>query len=364
MQIKINEEMYHKSPYSDYLLYLFQNTSTETYPDEIDVPNDAWFEFIDLLYKYSGHDIPKKNINNCLPDVHIDNPSRGVMLGFSGGSDSTTHAAYLQDRDDVSEVVLYNMTHLNRSYPNEKNAAKAVADHLNMELILQEMKYSGKMQGIESPVKNHLVLAFMIPEMIKRNIVRCSEGVFPNDTLDVIGGLYGLSDAYDLFKAFEKAIQRTFPQYRFIICFKNWTHEFAYLMKYHKDLVPLYQSCLLPDRYRGKIRKINETKYNMTLIPNRCLSCWKCCKEYTMLGMFNYHKIDPIVYKNQIMPTLRRFYAKEKGISEREANGVNTETILSQFMFLDDIQRYVNDMSLVDKDFEDVPQFNNPDCWS
>ena len=41
---------------------------------------------------------------------------------------------------------------------------------LCMELILQEMKYSGKMQGIESPVKNHRVLAFMIPEMIKRKV--------------------------------------------------------------------------------------------------------------------------------------------------------------------------------------------------
>ncbi len=82
-----------------------------------------------------------------------------------------------------------------------------------------------------------------------------------------------------------------------------------------------------------------------------------------MLGMFGYHKISPVVYKAQIMPTLRKFYAKEKGISEREAKNLSDETILRTFMFLEDIQRYVKDMSLVDKDFDDVGKFNMSDCW-
>lgn len=363
MSLVVNDDLKGINPYIDYMIYLFELTSTDNFPDEVNVPNDAWNEYIDLLYSATGQALPKKVKIDDLPQIYFDNPSRDMVLGFSGGSDSTTHAAYLMDREDVDKLYLVHMENLNRAYPNEKNAAKTVAEYLGAEYIPYHIKFSGKNRGVESPVKNHLVLSVMIPTMIEHSIVRASEGVFPNDTLDVIGGLYGLSDSYDLFKAYEKAIQRTFPQYRFVICFKNWTHEYAYLMKYHKDVVPLYQSCMLPDRYRASIRRTNESKYGIKLLPNRCLSCWKCCKEALLLQMFGYQKTPSDVIVKQIYPTLRRNYAREVGISEQEANSVNIKDIVGKFMFLDDIDRYTKDMSLVEKDFEEVKQYNLEDCW-
>lgn len=345
MQIRINDSMYFKSSYSDYMLYLFQNTSTETFPQQIRVPNEAWFEYIDMIYTYTGHSIPEKVISETLEEIDVDNSSDGVMVAFSGGVVSAAYAKYFQSMG--SDVVLYNMTRLNRSYGKERDAAKEASKHLNIELITQEMKYYGRMNGIESPVKNHLIYAFMIPEMVHRGMIKCSGGTFPTDTLNTIGNLSGVSDAYDLLKAFERAIKRTFPKYSIVTAFKNWTHAFAYICEADFDLISKCQSCLLPDMYREKIRRINHEKYKLEIMNNRCLSCWKCCREYLALGMLGYIEMDKNLLVNQVIPTLRRFYVKDRGF----ISNLSVEKIISNFVSLVDIQRYKSDSSLIMKDF-------------
>ena len=46
----------------------------------------------------------------------------------------------------------------------------------------------------------------------------------------------------------------------------------------------MVQGCVLPYRFRNKTKEINEQKYNVKLLPNRCGSCWKCCVEYIFLA--------------------------------------------------------------------------------
>ena len=49
-----------KSEYVKYMLYLFEETSKDVFPDTIRVPNESWFDYIDSVYKICNQKIPKE----------------------------------------------------------------------------------------------------------------------------------------------------------------------------------------------------------------------------------------------------------------------------------------------------------------
>ncbi len=345
------------SEYIKYMVYLFEETSKDVFPETINVPNEAWFEYIDLVYKVCGQGVPKKIVTNCLPKIYIDNVDyKGIMMGVSGGSDSTTYACYFMDKG--YHVVLYSLFNLNRYARSENRVVENFANYFNLELDYDRFNFAGLTKYIESPVKNHLIAAYMIPHMVDRGIVNMSEGLFVDDLTGCSRYVVGVSDFYDVFRLFEKAIQFTFPQFRFKVVFKSSTHRAAYLVKYHKDIINLYQTCLYPDRLRSNLRKRKEEKYHLNSPENRCMSCRKCALDYLFLGLFGYLNFNNDYVKNEVKNIfLKSFKSYIKGVDK----DVAYSDIIREFIDFNDYERYHSNPSLIDSDIEEVFKVHNKD---
>lgn len=344
--LKINDDMLGKSQFIDYMLYLFQVTSDETYPTTIHVPTPEFNDYIEILYQRSGQPLPEIIVDNNIPTINIPDDPNHVVLAFSGGKDSVAHAAFLKDQN--LNPTLFYVKRANRSYPNEYNVSKVIADMLQVPLVEDELHYSGKVTKAESPVKNHLILSLIIEYLRQNNLTRCACGTYLEDTLNKTSTHFGLSDAYEFYRAFEKAVQSFFPNFKWLCWFNSEVHALSYLVNKHPELIPQYQSCILPDRYRPNIRKHNEQKYNITLLPNRCLSCWKCCQEYLILHMFDYHTISNDIINNQILPQFKKDLPKvvAEDLLPSNPDNLTTEELVDYYITLDDIVKY--------KDFNNV----------
>lgn len=338
--IQVSQDLFFRSPYIDYMLYLFQATSEDVFPNPVDIPNPAWNEYIDILYSRCGQPIPEKNVLNSLPEINIPVNDKQILLAFSGGKDSVAHAAYLVDHG--FDTTLFFVRNANRAYPHEYQVAQNIASMLNCGFVEDTLRYKGSVSKAESPVKNHVILSLMIDYMQRNNVTKCACGTYLEDTLQKTSTFFGLSDAYEFYLAFEKAIRATFPNFHWICWFKSEVHALAYLVNKHPELITEYQSCLLPDRYRPRVKAANERKHNITLMPNRCGSCWKCAQEYLILHMFHYHTLTPDYLKNSIFPQFRKDLVKVMDESEvaSHAND-NIEQLIENYVTLDHVRRYL-----------------------
>lgn len=358
LELKVSESTLSNvsSEYIRYMIYLFEETSKKVFPKEINVPNEGWFDYIDSIYKICGQDIPKKVIINNLPEIHIDGDSldkRGVMVGISGGSDSTTYACYFMDKG--YHVVLYSLFNVNRGIRSENKVVENFAKHFGLELDYDKFNFKGRTSYAESPIKNHLIATYMIPHMVDRGIVNMSEGLFSDDTTTNIH-LTTYSDYYDIFRLFEKAIQYTFPQFRFKVVFKSTTHRAAYLVKYHKDIIPLYQTCISQDFLRKRLREKVESKYHLNSPENRCMSCRKCALDYLLLGIFGYLKIN----KQYVLENVKKLFLKYHNCpTEGKEADEEYKKIIKEFIDFGDYERYHSNPSAIDEDIEKVFKIHN-----
>jgi len=348
MSVKISRGLFGKNSYQDYMLYLYEKVSEDPFPTEIEVPSEKWFPYIDSIWKYCGYEEPKKKLTGKLPQITIDNPNRGVLLGFSGGRDSSTVAALLKDIG-VPTVLLY-IRNSSRSYGHEYTAAKDVANSLNLEMMEIPFKFEGKGSRPDNPVKDQVFLTMGFQVMIEKGWTTSTMGVFPDDTFENTSPIYGLSDVYDMFLMWEDAIQETFPQYKFTSFFVNATHESAYLVKNHPELIDKVQSCVLPDRFRKRVREANERKYNIKISPNRCLSCQKCAKDYLIMHMLKYKELDAKVLKEKILPQLIKDLAHVDDGTSKAENMSLDEIVRAYHIFPEYVNRYLNNPEYINKD--------------
>lgn len=347
---EIKSSMGTESVYTQYMKYLFEVTSYTPFPNEIDVPNTYWDEYIDMLYKAFGYDKPKKNYLNNIPDTKIDNPRDGVVVGFSSGKDSAAAALALRDLG-VKDVVLCHIGGLNRSYYSETAVAKEFAEKLGFEIIVNRLKYVGISNAVDPVVKNHLILAYIITYMINEGFTRCSLGEYPVFTLDNLCLTYQASDAIDLIKAFEKAIQGNFPQFRFEILFKSQTHSYAYLYAFHQNDLQYTQSCLTPDRFRGvRVKSLNDKWGIADVKPHTCLYCYKCCHGYLFESLWNGTPIDSKFFKGHILSYLRDGIPKVINVSQDEVNRYSVKDIIDRYIDMKDLNRYKSNTYEIMKD--------------
>lgn len=337
--LKINDDMLGRNQFIDYMLYLFQVTSEETYPTTIHIPTPAFNDYIEILYERSNQPLPEIIVDNNYPIINIqDNPNQ-VVLAFSGGKDSVAHAAYLKDNN--MHPILYFVKRANRSYPNEYNVSLDIAEMLQSPMVVDELHYSGKVTKAESPVKNHLILSLIIDYMQHNNLTRCACGTYLEDTLQKTSTHFGLSDAYEFYRAFEKGVQSFFPNFHWLCWFHSEVHALSYLVNAHPELIPHYQSCILPDRYRKNIKINNEKKYHITLMPNRCLSCWKCCQEYLILHLLGYHRLDNTVIEQRIIPQFIKDLPKVLAEDQiPDTTKLTIPELIDYYITLSDVTKY------------------------
>lgn len=358
--ITVSPKMYGYGQYTDYMLYLYEQTSKAILPASINAPNSAWLPYIDAVYKALGFPIPEVKYTHCIdkaPNKSYDNNE--VVLAFSGGKDSCASALAL--KDNGVKCVLFNLKGLNRSYRHEDTVCQEFASFIGMPLIARKMEQTGKCElcvqnsvFTESPVKNHLILAMMIDYMIENNNRFATLGVFTDDKLDEIVANLGLSDAIELFYLFQDAVNATFKEFRFFNIFQSTLHAKAFIFKYHDEVIPpITQSCLLPDRYRANNARLHEAKWGIKLKPNRCLSCWKCCDEMYLFQKFGIYPHNQTIIDNAIIPKLReelrKSYKLPSGISEKD---LSNDDILNMYINQNTLNRYLNNPDEIKTDMD------------
>ena len=244
-----------------------------------------------------------------LIDNAVEQQKNGVVVCFSGGKDSVATA--IKCRDMGYDVKLFHVHGINHSYPDEVNRAKEIADYLGMPLHIDNVKLSGKTAWQENPLKNQ-VIATMAIDWSDRNGYghRIALGDFRNDHRE--RAIFGTNwtDTVEMWNAYSEYIRNDYLDFGLLILFDSYFQTMDIVAKDRK-LLEMVQGCIAPMRYRDYWRSQNIAKYGAdVLLPHRCGSCWKCCREYTHLADNGILPINENYYK-KCMQTLKK---KEKEI--------------------------------------------------
>lgn len=247
-------------------------------------------------------------------------PGTYVLVGFSGGKDST--AAALKILNAGAHPILFYVKGINRSYPGEIDAAHNIADMLSVELIVQPVSVSGSSDYIENPIKNQLILAMMVDHGMRIGVKDFAQGNLLCDTVQEYDISCGYSDCYEMYDVLQPFFSSVLPGYRYHHLLEDDTDSLDTIVHNKRDTLPLIQSCMTPLRYREKLHNDNNRKYGVQLMTNRCGSCYKCAIEWLHLMLwgdetpnraFAHHCIDMLV--RGLARTFGRSVTREEAVS-------------------------------------------------
>jgi 7-cyano-7-deazaguanine synthase in queuosine biosynthesis len=288
-----------------------------------------------------------KNETNVYPEYTIPKytydmeDNNKIMLMFSGGKDSTALA--MKYKELGYDVTLYFLQGVNLSYLDELEKAKIVAAKLDLPMVVDYVKVTGKSGFLENPTKNQLILSYAINKGIELGIYRYSYGGFTEDIIEQAAFDRNYSDSIELFQWYVEGVKEVFPKLEVITPFKSEV-ETLKLIGEHKDIWNLFQSCLTPYRYRNHLKETNENKYGIKLLDNRCGSCWKCCMEYIVwcdLGLVEYNKefykhcLDIFINK---LPEERPYAKPTKDYKEAYMIYIENEELLNKSKFFKEVE--------------------------
>ena len=242
--------------------------------------------------RYGGTPVQIDLIDNA-----VEQRKNVVVVCFSGGKDSVATA--IKCRDMGYDVKLFHVHGINHSYPDEVNRAKEISEYLGMPLRIEKVKLSGKTAWQENPLKNQ-VIATMAIDWSDRNGYghRLAFGDFRNDHRE--RAIFGMNwtDTVEMWNAYSEYIRNDYRDFEMLMLFDNYFQTMDIVAKDRK-LLEMMQGCIAPMRYRDYWRSQNIAKYGAdVLLPHRCGSCWKCCREYTHLA------------DNGILPINEKYYKK------------------------------------------------------
>lgn len=208
-------------------------------------------------------------------DMSWEYKPKDIVVCISGGKDSAAVAKMY--KDSGYNVHLYHMRGVNGTYFDEVKAVKKIAEYLDVDLAIEDVRIVGKHPFVEHPMKNMLILNGAI-HFAKMNGYRptiafgtFSQSVLETSPFDVCAG-----DCRDMMDAYQKVIQRIIPEFRVFTPLRFNGETFEVLSQDWK-LFDMTLSCMSPQRFREYWRHSMEQKYNIRLFSNDCGGkCWKC----------------------------------------------------------------------------------------
>lgn len=336
--------------YSLYMSYLWELTSKDIFPKSVEIPNKFWEEYIDALWIGHNQNIPYKIINPTLisNNSYVSKESNKVVVGFSGGKDSLTVALKLQEQGFVP--IMYHIKGLTRSTSyTEALSAREVAIEGKWEYIEKKINYKGKTKYIESPVRNHLVLSYIIDYMIENNLNKAGMGLeiedkVLNTTIETrIDN--GFSDGIDFTQLFVKAIRETFPEFVLYDAVGSKISDTIWLFDKYRNIAMKSNSCMMTDRIKTYKRNNKMTEFGIHNLPKyNCLCCKKCCQDYIVLykaGLLGDMTADNLEDAlKSCYKTIRNKIKSLMGERKKEINNVRDDDLINYI--IKDYNTYIN----------------------
>lgn len=222
--------------------------------------------------------------------------TKNIIVCFSGGKDSTATAIKMKEMG--WNVYLFYVKGINKSYPDEYTRAQTIAKYLNMPLCVIEVRQSGKTSFKDNPVKNQFIASLALDYAITNNIgVDVAFGDFTSDNIKNSCFNEDWSDCQEMWNKYIEYVRQWIPNANIHIPFKTYL-ETMDIIGNDEKLLNMVQGCVLPHRFRAMTKRMNEKKYGIKLLENRCGSCWKCCMEYIYYAESNIVKYDVDFYKH------------------------------------------------------------------
>lgn len=227
-----------------------------------------------------------------------------VILGFSGGKDST--AAALICKEKGLTPILYYVIGANKSYPGEHERAREVAKELNFDLVEARIKWGNGSQYKEHPMKDQLILAMMLDFGLERGITQYTMGVEQTNVQSQSNINYNWSDSVEMFNDWNVWPKSLIPEYSWFWCVEHLSQSIDVLCQHSIELLGKTTSCLTPHRFQRMRREQTENEFKIELLPHRCGVCWKCCAEY-----LNLVALDKVQIKRKFVKKCFQKYKKD-----------------------------------------------------
>jgi hypothetical protein len=252
--------------------FLYQAVNEQPF-DKVVLPKE-FKEFGDLMEQV----FEQKFISYKDVDPYGYKQSNKVGVAFSGGKDSTALAVHLKDAG--CKVVLYHFTGVNKAYPDERKYAANFAAKYGFDFRVVKVGVPvSKGTYAENVVKNNLIMAQILADGMFTGIVNTGLGcaymsrdILPN---------YGFSDSNQNLASFGRGVEALFGNRVYVEEIATEGSAYKSLVDRNIDFADLV-SCMMPVRYRGKLRKNNLAK-NLILRPGGCGQCYKCAIDYFYL---------------------------------------------------------------------------------
>ena len=300
-----------------YTLYSDINCSS----DNLAIPISSYLQPMTEIYELGA----KKKLNYNFINYKIEpifyKNNNDVVVCYSGGKDSTALAIKL--KESGYNVHLYYVKGANKSYPDEEKQIANVAKFLNVPYYIEtRYKFTGKSDFPDNPIKNQLLISMALNYAYEINSnCNIAFGDFSNDTISRVDFMTSWSDSVEMHNAYIQFIKNFIPDYHYI-GLDNSEFETAKILCRYEQIIPLTQSCIMPQRFRNSLKQTNEHKYNIKLPQNRCGSCYKCSREYIHFYLLGLYEFNEGYYKHcldVLKKTLKKQHPELKTIDNKTA---------------------------------------------
>ncbi len=220
-----------------------------------------------------------------------------AVVGVAGGKDSLAAALVL--RDEGYDLTFVHVRGINPAYPGEADAAREQAAALGARFTEVSVRI-GKKEYVDNPARNHAILLVQASVAARLGAGLVVQGLHTQRAAASQPFDTGWSDCREMGVAGQRTLAGVAPwlMNRLTNLPESDTESLDCVVHRAPQLLHLVRSCMQPLRYHRQVREANRRKAGYDLLPGRCGSCYKCCREWIVLREYGYYPEAPTYRKH------------------------------------------------------------------